>query len=634
MNRLDDLLFFVNAADLSKDSLKKLMEENENIKYASLVGIDLQGHDTDEKIPMRKLLDQSDELFNGRPLLQTDGSSISLGIAKLNDAKIDMVPDLSSKWFVDYNWENIDEKTELPVGTLRIPSFLMHNNEYICSRSIARIIKEGYEEKIIELIDKNRSVFSHLIAADEKIEKIELTIGTEIEFWVKTPAKESEIEELQVAQMMQENYWQRTKGSVRTALENSLEILDRYGLHPEMGHKEVGGVKASIGSDGSLSYVMEQVEIDWKFDSLLNALDNEIIARIAIKEIFRINGLEASFKAKPIKGVAGNGEHVHVGVQAILNSGKRVNLFSPSDKKNEYLSSFGYGSLMGILKNYEFINPFVSSTNDSLNRLKPGFEAPVCIVCSLGNTPEIPSRNRTVLIGLISDEENELARRFEIRSPNPHTNLYLAVSAVIIGMLEGVEYAIVNKKTEEQLRNSLSKTCGVKDEYLLEGRMYRSEENIFEDYSQEERDRFFGKAPATVWENVKNLYVEEAIKFFTGNSFFKAKNITGFADLTINKWVIELSQRRLAEKAAVMRKMLKLHDEHTGNSLDDNRWKEIENMKRNIMKDDDGFISTFSKINEAIDKNDYEVVSNLEKELVENYEEVKSKYQVYKRNII
>ncbi len=548
MKNLDDLLFYIDSADLKKKNLMEIIEKNPNIKFASLIGIDLQGHDTDEKIPIKRLVEQADDLFAGKPLLQTDGSSISLNIARLNDAKIDMIPDLSSKWFVDYNWENTDQKTGLPVGTLRIPSFLAHNNEFICSRSILRKVKEGYEKSISDLLKEYPGSISHLLKENETIENIDITVGTEIEFWVKTPAKESAIEELQVAQMMQENYWQRTKGSVRTALENSLELLSKYGLNPEMGHKEVGGVKASIGIDGSLNYVMEQIEIDWKFDSLLKAIDNEIIARIAIKEVFRLNGLEANFKAKPIIGVAGNGEHVHIGIQATLNSGRRINLFTPTDKKQEFLSVFGYGSLMGVLKNYEYINPFISSSNDSLNRLKPGFEAPVCVVCSLGTTPEIPSRNRTVLIGLISDEEKELARRFEIRSPNPHTNLYLALAAILNGMLNGAEFALKSGKNEKDLRNSISKNFGEKDDYLLVDRMYRSEENIFEDFSDEDREQFFGKAPATVWENIKKLYEIEAVDFFSGKGFFDGKSITGFADLTVNRWVVELSQRRLPEK--------------------------------------------------------------------------------------
>ena len=40
----------------------------------------------------------------------------------------------------------------------------------------------------------------------------------------------------------------------------------------------------------------------------MQAADNELLARILVKEIFRANGLEVNFKAKPMIGLAGNGE--------------------------------------------------------------------------------------------------------------------------------------------------------------------------------------------------------------------------------------------------------------------------------------------------------------------------------------
>ena len=61
--------------------------------------------------------------------VQTDGSSVHLPkIAELNNAKVDMIPDKDVNWYVDYNFDNISGKTGLPVGTLRIPSFLVHND--------------------------------------------------------------------------------------------------------------------------------------------------------------------------------------------------------------------------------------------------------------------------------------------------------------------------------------------------------------------------------------------------------------------------------------------------------------------------------------------------------------------------
>jgi len=55
-----------------------------------------------------------------------------------------------------------------------------------------------------------------------------------------------------------------TKGAVRTALESSLFLLERYDLSPEMGHKEVGGSKAAVSGQGDFGSIMEQPEVDWK----------------------------------------------------------------------------------------------------------------------------------------------------------------------------------------------------------------------------------------------------------------------------------------------------------------------------------------------------------------------------------
>ena len=148
-----------------------------------------------------------------------------------------------------------------------------------------------------------------------------------------------------------------------------------------------------------------------------------------------------------------------------------------------------YGAMMGILKNYEIINPFVSSTNDSLNRLKPGFEAPVCIVSSLGHSPSIPSRNRTVLIGLIRDMKNKYATRFELRAPNPNSNSYLLLAAVCQSSIDGIKAVLSSGLDIDAIESSFNKGYGEKHFYLEENRVYRTEEDVFDDFSPEERDK-------------------------------------------------------------------------------------------------------------------------------------------------
>lgn len=455
---INELLYYIPAGQYGKEGILSLLAQHPEIRFVSLVGIDLAGNDTDEKIPMRIFMEDYDDFFAGRAV-QTDGSSVVLmNIATLNDARVDMVADSSVNWYVDYNNDNIDDETGLPVGTLRIPCFLLHNGRFIDSRSILKQSCDYVASELKKLLaEKPVTGMENLPVAD--IQDIVFTTGTELEFWVKTPSEKETVEHLSISQRLQEQYWQRMRGNVRTAMEQAIEELDARGLKVEMGHKEVGGIKPKIDDAGNIIDVVEQLECDWKFSlNPLQACDNELEARIIIREVFRENGLDVSFKAKPIIGVAGSGEHTHIGIAARLKNGKTINLLAPEDMKSDFLSTIGYGFIMGILKNYEATNPFISSTTDAFNRLKPGFEAPVCIVTSLGHTPELPSRNRTILIGLVRDIDNPKATRFELRAPNPFTNTFLAVSMLYMTALDGIRYAVNSGKTPADLLAELSRS--------------------------------------------------------------------------------------------------------------------------------------------------------------------------------
>ena len=131
-------LLYKIPANTPKSEIIYILEEHPEIKFVSLMGIDLAGNDTDEKIPIRLFLKDLDDFYAGRAV-QTDGSSVVLpGIATLNNAKVDMPIDPSVNWFVDYNSENIDPELNLPIGTLRIPAFLIHEEKRVDSRAILK----------------------------------------------------------------------------------------------------------------------------------------------------------------------------------------------------------------------------------------------------------------------------------------------------------------------------------------------------------------------------------------------------------------------------------------------------------------------------------------------------------------
>jgi len=630
-----DLLYVIPGGKYGKQELVDLLNNHPEIKFASLVGIDLAGNDTDEKIPISLFIKNFEDFYTG-DAVQTDGSSVVLtGIATLNNAKLDMLADGNANWFVDYNFEHLDEKTGKPVGTLRIPAFLVHNGLRVDSRSILVQSLEYIKAELKALFQSKGKVagIDHVDGAD--IDDILFTSATELEFWVNTPAEDAEVEELSASQLMQEQYWQRTRGNVRTAMEQALLMMANYGLEPEMGHKEVGGVKAKISETGHLNHVMEQLEIDWKFSSAIQCADNELQARIIVKEAFRANGLEVTFKAKPIIGVAGNGEHTHVGIAARLKSGKIVNLFAPTDMKKYFMSAIGYGAIMGILKNYEVVNPFISSTNDSLNRLKPGFEAPVCIVTSLGHSPAVPSRNRTILAGLIRDVNNPAATRFEVRSPNPYTNTYIALSAIYLTIFDGVKAAIESGKTVEELDAELSKDAGAPGFYLETERAYRSEHDVFDDYTADERNRLFGKPPATVWENMKNIdSYPNKVKVLTAGGVFRPELIEAFVAGALIRWKTELLNRIIPENLDTVKAAKPLHDSDHESDLDLSNWAAISELRAYLAKDSLAKKSLFTRIKEAVQAGEFDTVSELQIEMSAKIDELKAMYLQYKKNMI
>ena len=628
-----ELLYYIPAGQYGKEGVLALLEQHPEIKFVSLVGIDLAGNDTDEKIPMSAFFDDYESFFEGRAV-QTDGSSVVLtNIATLNNARVDMWGDPSVNWFVDYNYENIDPATGLPTGTLRIPAFLMHNYRYVDSRSILKRSCDYVKTELLNLIKEHGLPGMPHVKSDDVVDII-FTSATELEFWVKTPARTVTKKELSVSQKLQEQYWQRTHGTVRTALEQAVERLDKYGMVAEMGHKEVGGVKAKLDEFGHEAVVLEQLEIDWKFsNNPLQTADNELQARIIVREVFRENGLDVTFNAKPIIGVAGSGEHTHFGVMAKLKSGKLVNLFSPEDMRKEACSSLGIGAIMGLLKHYEAINPFISSTTDALNRLKPGFEAPVCIVTSFGTDPSEPNRNRTILCGLIRDIDNPMATRFELRSPNPYTNTYTALALIFVSAFDGMKYAITCGKTQAQLLAEISKEVGESADYLDTNRAYRTEKDVFDDFTQEERNQMFGVAPATVWENVKGYYNNpELVETLSQGDAFAKDLMESFIASILKRWRLVLANRLIPNNLDTVRNMVAIHTD-SRNSVDDKRFAEVNDLRFYLAKDSDDRKSLFTRLTDALHDGDYDLASKLQIEMNDKMEELEAKYANYAKNI-
>ena len=630
-----NMLFVIPPEKHSKEDVSDILGKHPEIEFVSLVGIDMSGNDTDEKIPVKAFIEDFDKLMSTG--VQTDGSSVVLPkIAVLNNAKVDIIPDRDVNWYVDYNLINICAETGLPVGTLRIPSFLVHNDvSEVGSRVILRNAVNTFEEKLYQLLKEHPYVFENLpLDSVDEIDKFILTSATELEFWVKTPDDQTDREELSTAQVLKEQYWKRTVGPVRTALERTIKMLNKYGFEVEMGHKEVGGVKAKMTNTGRYDHVMEQLEIDWKYSTALQAADNENMVKYVVRDVFRVHGLDVTFAAKPLPGIAGSGEHTHLGVAVKLKSGKIANLFSPKDMKKDFISPIGFGAIMGLMKNYEAVNPFAAPSNDAFNRLKPGYEAPVCVVTSLGHNPSLPSRNRTVLLGLIRDMNNSLATRFELRGPCPTANTFLIIASAYMAMLDGIIAALENEKTSEELEKSLSKKLGEEDFYLETDRIYRSEENVYEKYTTQERDFNFGRAPRTVWENLCAFEDQpEKMKVLSLGNVISEESLESYRTATLEQWATELHNRIVPNNMEIIRHAVKLHVDGECADYDVAYWAKIDKLRNALGRNSLQERCLLARIIDALESGEYQTASELQIEMNEKVEELNHLYYIYKRNL-
>jgi glutamine synthetase len=149
-----------------------------------------------------------------------------------------------------------------------------------------------------------------------------------------------------------------------------------------------------------------------------------------IKTVAFNKGLYATFMPKPIYDIPGSGMHTH---QSLWDE-KGQNLFY--DPEDPYrLSKLAYYFMGGQLSYIREIVAILCPTVNSYKRLVKGFEAPVYICWG--------QRNRSALIRVPRYSlGRERSTRLELRCPDPSCNPYLALAAMLMAGLKGIEEKI------------------------------------------------------------------------------------------------------------------------------------------------------------------------------------------------
>ncbi len=189
--------------------------------------------------------------------------------------------------------------------------------------------------------------------------------------------------------------------------------MQKVGIVVEAHHHEVG--------------TAGQGEIDMKFEPLLHMADQFMWFKYIIRNVAKNHGKSATFMPKPIFDDNGSGMHIHL---SLWKGGKP--LFA--GKKYAGLSQMALYAIGGILKHTPSVLAFCAPTSNSYRRLVPGFEAPVNLAMS--------ARNRSAAIRIPMYSDNPKAKRLEFRCPDPTCNGYLAFSALLMAMIDGIKNKI------------------------------------------------------------------------------------------------------------------------------------------------------------------------------------------------
>lgn len=190
-------------------------------------------------------------------------------------------------------------------------------------------------------------------------------------------------------------------------------VLENLGIDVECQHHEV----ATAG----------QAEIDMRFKPLLEMSDQLMWFKYVLKNVAYNAGHTITFMPKPMYGDNGSGMHSHI---SIWKEGKP--LFAGD--KYAGISQDALYAIGGILKHCKALCAFTNPTTNSYKRLVPGYEAPVNLAYS--------SRNRSAAIRIPMYSSSPKAKRIEFRTPDPSCNGYLAFSAMLMAVLDGIQNKI------------------------------------------------------------------------------------------------------------------------------------------------------------------------------------------------
>ncbi|MEM4969794.1 MAG: type I glutamate--ammonia ligase [Sulfolobales archaeon] len=209
------------------------------------------------------------------------------------------------------------------------------------------------------------------------------------------------------------SYQMPLEGRFEQAVTEIIKGLEAMGIKAEVIHHEVATSQFELNfAGGSPTYVSDTIQL----------------VKLGIRKILGRLGLQPLFMPKPFWGDNGSGLHIHV---SLWRDG--VNIFHDDGDRYAGISQVCRYFIGGLLEHGPSLSAIVSPTVNSYKRLVPGYEAPVYLTWGRSN------RSAAVRIPIAMSRDR---KRIEYRPPDPTSNPYLAVSAIILAGIDGIERKI------------------------------------------------------------------------------------------------------------------------------------------------------------------------------------------------
>lgn len=173
-----------------------------------------------------------------------------------------------------------------------------------------------------------------------------------------------------------------------------------------------------------------QAELTFGVTDALQAADDYVILRSAVRQICRRHGYHASFMCRPgLPNMMANGWHLH---QSIIDIETHQNAFMPTSEE-DLLSETGRHFVAGLLEHADASCVFSTPTINGYKRYSPHTLAP--------DRKSWGRDNRGAMLRVLSGVGDE-ASRIENRVGEPAANPYLFIASQILAGLDGIQRAL------------------------------------------------------------------------------------------------------------------------------------------------------------------------------------------------